>query len=290
MNTIGRLLFCWAATMVSFILAAIIIGLLQLNTAPAPGNPTHGTILLMDAVSKAVLVAGLFPLARSLAGSARQRAAAMIAFFGLATGVNTMIEASFFTNFIDHAHPAIAVMYASEGLVLGLVLGFLFGCDQAAPGLAHHDRPGWVVRGIAAWLAFPLIYFIFGMCVAPIVTPYYRGGLPGLHIPPVLTIVEVQLVRSAIFLAASLPLIALWKGSRIALWVCLGLAHATAVGLFQMVGSTILPPLLRVTHGIEITADSFTYAAVLVLLFAAPVARAAERRTTDPEKKVEAHT
>ena len=278
MKAILRLLLCFAASVVSLVLAGTIIHLLQLHPAQAPGNPTVSSMVLLGILSKVVLVAGLYPLARGLAGSTGQRVAAWIAFLALATGLNTMIEASIFTNYVERALPAVAVMYAAEALLLGGALGFLFGHDEPASGLGHRDWPGWMVRGVAAWLAFPVVYLIFGIVVAPVVSPYYRAGVAGLHIPPLPIILETQLVRSAIFLAASLPLIALWEGSRKALWLCLGLAHATVTGLYGLVGNAFFPPVLRITHGLEITADSFVYAAVLVLLFTRP------RRTSRTEE------
>ena len=65
-----------------------------------------------------------------------------------------------------------------------------------------------------AWLAFPPIYFVFGLCVAPFVVPYYASGVPGFMIPSLGTIAATQLVRSALFLAASVPLVRLWRGGR----------------------------------------------------------------------------
>ena len=100
--------------------------------------------------------------------------------------------------------------------------------------------------------------------------PYYNAGIAGLRIPALSTILVVQLVRSVIFLAASLPFIALWKGSRRGLWLALGMAHAFTVGFYGLVGATFLPMVLRVAHSVEIAGDSFAYAGLLVLLFAAP--------------------
>ena len=289
MKPILKILLCVIVSAVSLVVAGGLIHLLQLHPAQAPGNPTVRAMLILGILSKVVLVAGLWPLARSLAGSAGQRAGAFIAFLALATGTNTIIEASIFTNYVAHAIPAVAIMYASEALLLGLALGFLFGLDEPPNGLSHHDWPGWVVRAVAAWLAFPVIYLAFGMCVSPIVAPYYRAGIAGLHIPALSIILETQLVRSAIFLLASLPLIALWKGSRNTLWLCLGLAHATVVGYYGLVGNAFFPPVLRITHGVEITFDSFAYAAVLVWLFAGPTAGLREISTSEPEKRIEVH-
>jgi hypothetical protein len=99
-----------------------------------------------------------------------------------------------------------------------------------------------------------------------------------------LTIIELQMIRSVVFLACSLPLIALWKGTRRHLWIALGLAHAVVVGLYGLTSTTFLPRILRVTHGVEILADSFVYTGVLVSLFLTNGATRVE--TPEPEKAV----
>jgi hypothetical protein len=139
----------------------------------------------------------------------------------------------------------------------------------------------WLTRSAAAWLAWPLIYLIFGMCIAPIVTPYYAAGVAGLRIPAMSVVVETQLIRSVFFLASSLPFVALWNGSRRSLWLTLGLAHAVVVGYYGLASATFLPWILRIVHSAEITADSFAYAGLLVLLFAEPPAANASARTVE---------
>jgi cytochrome bd-type quinol oxidase subunit 2 len=114
------------------------------------------------------------------------------------------------------------------------------------------------------------------MCVAPFVEPYYTSGALGLRIPPMLTIFELQLFRSVVFLAISLPFIAMWKDSRRNLWLALGLTHAVVVGIYGLVGATFLPMVLRISHSLEITGDSFAYAGLLVLLFTASAVPAAK--------------
>jgi hypothetical protein len=51
----------------------------------------------------------------------------------------------------------------------------------------------------AAVLAFPVIYFMFGMTVAPFVAPVYRAGVAGLTIPPFSVMLPVELVRARCF-------------------------------------------------------------------------------------------
>ena len=222
--------------------------------------------MLLALAGGAVLVAGLYPVSRGLAGQPLARAGALFNFILLALAVNTMIEASFFSSIQDGARAAETVYYLCLAASVGMCLGILFGGDGSAAGLRHDDAIHWVGRALMAWLSWPVIYFLFGMCVAPVVVEHYRA-IPWLRIPPVGTIMEIQLGRSVIFLASSLPLIALWRGSRRGLWLSLGLAHAAAVGWFGLVQATFFPAAMRVAHTLEITADSFAYAGVLVWLF-----------------------
>jgi hypothetical protein len=116
-------------------------------------------------------------------------------------------------------------------------------------------------------LAFPLVYFVFGMMIAPIVVPHYNAGIAGLRIPPIDVVFRTQLLRSLLFLLSALPIIRLWRRSRAQLILALGLAFTATVGLYGLLQASWLPMVLRITHSLEITADSFAYAAVLTLLF-----------------------
>lgn len=269
MKTILKLFVCWAAFAASLIAGGMLAKILHLQmTSEAMRRlPTHLILVLMAGASLAV---GIYFIARGLAGTAVVRAAALALFIALALGVNTILDGVIYTDIFDGIVPATTLFYSVEGLFLGMALGFFFGKKAEPTGFAHLTPVGWIGRGLVAWLAWPLIYLFFGACVAPIVIPYYStGGIPGLHIPPMGTILEMQLVRSLVFLVASLPLIKLWTGSRRGLWLALGLAHTVAVGIYGLVSATFMPTNMRLAHGTEITCDSFAYAGLLVLLFAA---------------------
>jgi hypothetical protein len=272
MKTILKLIACWAAFAAAFVVLGIVTRALHLQSISLPGNTPFRIQILAQAGAGALLVLGLYPLARQLAAPWAVRSLAMGDFLFLALGVNGTIEARKFTHFLDGGIAPAIVSYVILSLLVGTALGWFFGAPEPPVGLPDRGFIAWSSRGVAAWLAWPLIYFIFGACIAPIVVPYYNAGIVGLHIPPLSTILEVQLLRSLIFLAASLPFIALWKGSRRSLWFALGLTHAVVVGLYGLVGATFLPWVLRIAHGIEITCDGFAYAGLLVLLFAVPAA------------------
>lgn len=274
MKTVLKLIGCWLA----FVLALIGYGLLaeaiHLPEIKVPGSTPVAVQFLAQLVSGAILVLGLFPLARGLAGRAAVRSMAVVAFLFLVLGVNGVIEARIFSHLLDGKVVSAVVYYAAQALLVGIALGLSFRASGPAAGLASQGPLAWSGRGIAAWLAWPVIYLGFGMTVAPIVIPYYDTGVAGLQIPPMSSIVTTQLVRSVVFLVASLPLIALWQGSRRRLWLALGLAHAVVVGLYGLAAATFMPWTLRIVHSAEITADSFVYAGLLVALFAAPARRA----------------
>jgi hypothetical protein len=232
--------------------------------------------MLLIEVGGLFLVLGLWPMAQRLAGSFAVRMGAITSFLFFAFAVNSLLEASVFTHFVDGSLPAESLVFGLEALFVAFALAFFFGGGGEPAGFPRRGWLAWTGRGAIAWLAWPTIYFFFGACVAPIVVPYYNAGIAGLRLPTLSVIFEMQLLRSLIFLAASLPFVTLWKGSRRGLWLALGLAHAFVVGMYGLMGATFLPMVLRIAHGAEMTGDSFAYAGVLVLLFGSGSARAEE--------------
>lgn len=278
MKDLLKLIVCWVAFGVAMVGSGVVGGALHVRFAVPDTNTPASVLFLTQLVAGAVLVAGLYPLARGLAASTAVRVLMLGSFYFAALGVNGVIETKYFTHMLDHGIAGAEVFYVVGAILLGGSLGLQFGSKGESMGLARHDWTGWAGRGIAAWLSWPAVYLFFGMCVAPIVVPYYNAGVLGLQIPPMGTIFALQLVRSVIFLAASLPFIALWRGSRLGLWLSLGLAHTAVVGLYGLVAANFLPTVLRMAHGLEITADSFAYAGLLVLLFAPRVSTSVPAR------------
>ena len=103
----------------------------------------------------------------------------------------------------------------------------------------------------------------------------YRQGIAGLRIPPDAETLITQLVRSPIFLAAVLPCVLLWNGSRRSLGIRLGLALAIMIGAYGLVQATFFPLHLRIIHTLEILADELAYAFVLAWLFRPAESKAA---------------
>ncbi|HUB50881.1 MAG TPA: hypothetical protein VL986_01855 [Terracidiphilus sp.] len=277
MKDLLKLFGCWVAFIVAMMTSGIIGQAFHLAAMNIPHGTTMQAMFLAQLLGGAVLVVGLYPLARGLAARPLMRAAMIAAFLLFALGANGLIEIKLFTHFADAGMASSIVVYVLLAALVGGAVGFCFGARGDTAGLATHalssatrSMPSLLARVGAAWLAWPFIYFFFGMCVAPIVVPYYKAGIAGLQLPQSMAFLfGIQLIRSVLFLATSLPFIAYWRGSRRGLWLALGMAHAFTIGLYGLIGTTFFPMVLRIAHSAEITCDSFAYAGLLVLLFSA---------------------
>ena len=119
---------------------------------------------------------------------------------------------------------------------------------------------------LALWVAFPIIYLVFGWLVQPFVIEFYREQMAGLTLPGWGQILPVQGLRSLLFLLACIPVALLWRGSRRGLFWHLGGALFAFVGGLYMLQAYWYPITLRVAHSLEILADSMLYAGVLTAL------------------------
>ena len=229
-----------------------------------PGE-THYPIA--NLLASLLLAACIVPVTRGLAGSTIHRWIILAAFVYVSYGLNNQIEAAVFT---------------TAGGFTTMVLMFIIPCaliSAAAVVLIRHaggpsistvfaDRPvsRWWWRAVLAWLSFPLIYFFFGMLIYPMVREVYEAPDSGLALPSGDVVLRTVLLRSLLFLLVTIPILRSWTRSRTALAVALGIAFTATVGLVGLVQAHWWPISMRVVHGVEICADSFAYAWVLVAL------------------------
>ncbi len=266
MKLVFRVVLSAVAYFVGVVLTRLFSDALGLPGLPAHPGATQQRTLLLLALAVPLLSLSLVPLALGIGGRWVRRWLTIAFVLFVCVGLNTVIEWLVFTQRSQYASPWMSIYFliptASAAAVLVLPLRRVEVQPMARYGLA-----GWMWRVFVAWLAFPMIYLVFGMCVTPFVSAHYRAGDAGLVIPPMSIILLTQMLRSVLFLASSLVVISVWSQSRLRLILAMGLAQATMVGFFGLVQGYWLSPMLRLAHGIEITADSFAYAAVLALLF-----------------------
>lgn len=268
--------FLWKVPLagLAWALGAVLGGMLcdllgvAMPRSPAEIDPTlQGLLLLLGGLAFAL---GLAAMARGLGGRLWERWLALAAFVFVINGVGNALEASIFTTLGGTL--GVVLINLPSSVLAALVVAVLVPAasnrrltESLVDFVAH--RPGAIPisRLGLAIVAFPFVYFLFGMIVAPIVTPHY-AELDYLSIPPLPTILSAVFVRSVLLLAVSLPIMASWDRSRRQLIVGLGLGHFTAVGLGGLVQAPFFPAVLRWVHGIEILADSLLYAWILVAL------------------------
>jgi len=234
-----------------------------------PESLNGSSELLLGVVTSLLLAACLALLALGIRGSQPVRWFTLAAFTYVVFGLNNQIESAIFTTY---------------GGVTTMLLFFLLPCTFGAAAAVKLFQPEendrslenvfagrsishWGWRVVVAWIAFPAIYLFFGMLAAPFVVPVYQTQDFGLTLPGMGTIVPVALGRSALYLAVTLPLILGWSRSRRSLIWSLSLAFFAMMGLIGLATAYFFPPVLRITHSIEILGDAVVYAWLLVTLF-----------------------
>jgi hypothetical protein len=270
-----KLLLCGWLYAVAFTASVNLIRLAGLEPPPTPGGsppPSFQMFLL----ATPLLALALALVARSLRGPAVERWLALFVFLYVGHGINTAIETAVFMT--TGGTLATIASLLLPCLLCTAATMLLFAPRPAAerPGttlrdfLARRAPLAWSWRLPAAWLAFPLVYLFFGALASPFVLEYYRSGVADLVLPEPLVILAVQLGRGALYLAACLPVLALWAGSRRGLTAVLGFALFVLAGGFGMSVATFFPAAMRVAHSVEILLDSLVFAAALVALLWRP--------------------
>jgi hypothetical protein len=260
---------------------------MPLPEVPEQANPQVMGLLLL--VASLILAVGLAPLARRLHRPLWMRWLMLASLCYICLGVAVPLEAAIFTSLRGMA--SLPILSILPCLLFAAAMALLFRPADRGDAPAMDGRGffrgrsagNWAGRFVAALCAFPVIYWTFGLMVAPFVMEYYREGQFALAVPQPVVILRTQFARSALFLVASLPILMTWSGSRRQLVLALGLAFYVLVGLFGMMQSYWLAPTLQVLHNTEMFLDSMVYAlALAVLLGCRDEAHADEHSTRLP--------
>lgn len=274
-----KLPVCVAVLFAGQVLGLALVSALRLEAPFAAVAANDGTQAVLFAVSAISVTIALASMAYGIAGRWWVRGLILAAFLYGVYGIGNTIEAGVFTTLGGEV--ALVVMHLPPAILAGLLVALLFAGPSDVPFrqsaeafLTRWPPTRLIIRLALAVVAFPIVYFLFGMLVAPIVTPYYER-LDFLIVPPPLTMLEVVSVRSLLFLLVTLPVIAAWRATRGRLVLALALGHFVALGFAGLVQATFFPSVLRWTHGVEILGGAICYAVALTFLFGPPRARSA---------------
>lgn len=270
----ARIVLCGLVFAAAQSLSGALVPVLGLRMLEPPAGASRAGLALASLLGSPLLPLALAPLAVRMPGAWLARAARLAVFVYVSFGLNTLVEARIFTTLVaPDAFAGMCVFYVLPSVALALAAAAAFPAHGEPAPLPRRGPAAWAARAAAAWLAFPVIYLLFGMMVAPLVLPAYEQGTGGLVLPPMTVIVPVQLVRSLLFLASAAPVVLAFRGSWKQLAVRFGWAFWVLTGLYGMVSAVWMPPLLRLAHTVEIGADSFAWGAVVAWALRGPVDR-----------------
>jgi hypothetical protein len=268
--------------LVYFIAMAVSGGLLDrlgFETPALPKGTDPGAIALWFVAGSMLLAFVLSFVAGRLRANWLMRWLILAELVWTFAALGMVIESVFFMN-TDAVASIINAVYTLlsfllPSLILALMTALLFPpeqpskpCLQSLKGFfAGRSLLDWAWRLLLAVAAYPMVYFAFGLLVKPLVGEYYTQGMVELILPTWGQLIPLQLARSLLFLTASLPVIAWWRGSRRSLWVALGMAVFVLTAFMAVITSYWFPWQMRLFHGLELLADGLVYAGVLAVLF-----------------------
>ncbi|MFB0535832.1 MAG: hypothetical protein ACETWR_12725 [Anaerolineae bacterium] len=272
----GKLLLCSLAFILGVMIGGMVAALLGLQQPPMPEGVDSSFAFLLLLLESPVMALALALVARGLGGRLLPRALTLSFFTWAAYTLNTVIESLAFTTTSVAGALFTTVSFLVPSISCGTAVALLFPSGEKGKSLAAIAKEFFGRRTVGAWVwrigvvavAFVPIYLFFGSLVAPITAEYYQQGMYGLRQPSWDEILVVLSVRSVLFLLACLPVVVMWQRSNRSLFLSLGFALFVLVGFLYMLAAYYMPLTIRVPHTLEILADSFTHAGVLVVLLA----------------------
>jgi hypothetical protein len=240
-----------------------------------PAGVSTNQLLLLTLLTSFILTGALGYVSLHLSGGFLNRWLVLFFLTWIAYGVNNFLEAAIFTTM---SGPAVVVMYLfSSMFCTAVIAAFLHPQEQGDNFIARtkaffsgRTLFEWTWRLLLSFLAFPFAYILFGLLVKPFTYEFYTQQQMGLTAPGWGEILPVLAVRSLLFLLVILPVLITWRGSRTGLFVTLGLVLFLLVGGLSLLQAIWYPPIVRIAHSLEILADSFVHAGIVVYLLVQP--------------------
>jgi len=282
LHYLWKIPLCGFLFFIGFIPGGQLASLMGLSIPQVPVGADPSLIAQYTVLTSLILALGLAAVSRGLSGGFLSRWLVLFFYAWVAYGVNTYLEATIFST-MSAASVYAVVLYFPASLFCSAAVAWLFPpvisgngfFSQAHIFFAGQTFGNWIWRLVAAFLAFPAAYLIFGNLISPIVLPYYRQGTNELALPGWSQILPVLAIRSLLFLLVCLPILITWNLSNRRLFLTWGLSLFILVGGVAMIEAYWLPTVLRVTHSLEIFADEMVYAAALILLLRPHLTRTA---------------
>ncbi|HUA36896.1 MAG TPA: hypothetical protein VMA35_00695 [Candidatus Sulfopaludibacter sp.] len=279
----GKIFLCALSSVIGTLIGGVFSTVLHLEQPRLPGPVNTQLLALLCLAGGFVLSMALATLSPRLQGNRRSRFAVIAWFVFAWLGINNTIEAGIFTTMGGSPTVITTMLFQSLFVAGAVVLMF----SHQRPGksspevirrfFASRTAAQWAVRLASAVAAFPLIYFLFGMPVGLMVGKSYQSQSFNLQMPTLNVVIGVQSLRSLTALAAVLPMLALWTGSRQRFAWTFGLSLFLVAGLYGLIQAYWMPWTLRSIHTVELFLDSMVYGWLVAMwLLPRPSAMAGE--------------
>ena len=279
-----------AAAIVIFpglIVGGLFTGLLGLTSPETPAYINMTTIFPLMMISGIIIAITLGECYRRLHWSFWPRMLAIWLTNYLLYNLLNLLDGLLFTPF-PHMSTGI-ISYLFPALFSALVIAWLWKAEQVLPTreqisgfFSTRTGSSWAWRIAAAWLIYPAIYCLVGRVVALFTINYYQdpNSNLGLTLPPLGTLLLMQVLRGALFLLAVAPILVSWRGKSAHLWGWIGTVIFVLIANQVIIQAYWMPFDLRAPHALELLVDSFVQAAVYVWLLYQPIPSA--NRVSEP--------
>jgi len=278
-----KLALCGITFFISMAVSGIMLSILGFESPALPEGTDANTILLWFLLGSVILAFSLSFVSRSLRANWLVRWVILVELMWVIGVVGMVIESFFFmtTGVVSSLISALFTMlnFLLPTLFLSGLVAALFRPTQPFEPFwdclrnffAARKTSTWIWRIVAALLAYPLVYFAFGLIVQPYIQDFYAAGQFELAAPTWGQLMPLQLVRSLLFLVVSLPVIVWWRRTRCGLWLVLGTSIFVLTAFMAVITTYWFPWQMRLFHGLELLADALAYAGVLTILFSQPL-------------------
>ncbi len=205
-----------------------------------------------------------------------------VLYFGI-NQLNTLDEALLFK--VGLKAPQVFRMMASgflTALIFCPLLVLILGCwkktpqEEAGP-LVPRPAANWVGRILLGVLLYVLCYFVAGIIAFPFVKDFYAG----VKLPGPSSILEMEIFRGLVYVAAGLAVVHGMKGQRARAAITLGLSFPILAGVAPLLlPNPYLPGYVLLAHGFEIGISNFVYGILLGYLLTRKAAPAIDEQQT----------
>ena len=279
LSYLWKLPTCGLAFFIGMAIGGAALSAMGLRAPEMPAGTDVKAVTMWFFLGSMLMALGLSFVSRNLNANWLVRWIVLVQLIWIVAVVSMVLESFFFmttgavSTILNGLYTLLS--FFLPGLFLSAAIVALFRPEPAVQDwlkslrsyLSTYNFVGWSWRGLAAFLAFPLIYISFGLLVAPLVQDYYIQGVNELKIPTWGHLVALQLLRSIMFLLACLPVALLWRGSRRCFIGALGFSLFVLTAFMAVITSYWFPWQMRLFHGLELLADAFVYTSVLAVLF-----------------------